>query len=148
MMKTPTQPEPLPDSARSKDLRDRSYALVVDGRRVNAELHLEVAEDGITIVAHFRTSIGALDDPSIDPIEETAWAGWKVGDSCHLRQPSKVRYPSNGFVTILRMEMPKNAHEETMFVCKSITPIYDHVNEIEICGASEYCKIPATWFQR
>jgi hypothetical protein len=140
--------KPLVDSERSKDLRDRDWALYVDGVRISAKPTITVAADGIAIGVNFATSRGAIDDPTVDPTIEIAWGGWKAGDSCHLRQPSKERLPTNGFAQIIRVDPPEKAGEDAQFTVKAITPLYDHIADQAICNAGEYARVPSSWFQR
>lgn len=147
-----TLPEitPIPRTEPSRDLAARDFALYVDGRRIAAEKIVEVKGDGISVSVVFETSLGALDSDAVDPREEAAWGGWRVGDDAHLRQPTPngEKFPTNGYVSIIDIEMPKRAGDPVYFVCKAIQPVYDFVADEPICDGGDFCKIPSTWFQR
>jgi hypothetical protein len=143
-----TIPDPLISDKRSTALKDRDFSLYVDGLRVVAEPTLVLDKDGLTIHVSFRTTSSALDGAAVVVAEEIAWGGWSPGDSCHLRQPSKSKYPTNGYVQIRAVRRPRKAGDEAMFEVYAMTPIYDYEAEVEICPASEYALVPASWFQR
>jgi hypothetical protein len=130
----------------SKDLKDRDFALYVDGNRVALSgFHLKEDDDGIGITVAFQTSKNALDSPTADPENEIAWGGHKVGNSVKLYQPDVKNMPMNGYGLIHSIRKPKKAGEEAMFVIHASVPIYDYVIEASICEGGEYALIPASW---
>jgi len=143
--RTPTV-QPVPSSTPSDALKDRDFALYVDGKRVNAEVSIK--SDGVSVDVYFSTSIEALDNPDADPKLDIAWGGWKPGDSVHLHQPADVRYPENGFVIIESIEPAQAAGGTTYFVCTALTAVHDWVNDAKVCDASDKVRIPASWFQK
>ncbi len=138
---------PLPHTKPSEKLTDNDFALFVNGNRARAEV--KISEQGHEIVVTFRTTLAALADPRVDPVIDAAWGGWKPGDTAHVRQPSKKKLPSNGFVEIESIRPAQKAGEPTYFVCRAMTAVYDWEDDGKmICDATQRLMVPADWFVR
>lgn len=137
---------PLPRSKPSDALADNDFALYFNGERVRATVAL--AEHGVGLTVTFETTKSALTDPTVDPVLEAVWAGWKPGDTAHLRQPTPKKFPTNGFVEIESIRPSTKPGEPTYFQCRAMTAVYDWLNDSTVCNASDRVLIPADWFVR